>query len=95
VAHDAMQALMSAMRSAPDVIVLDIGMPGGTGFGVLAKLKQSVRTENIPVVVMSNSITPEDEGKVLALGAVAFFRKPVDPETLHLALTRLVAPVRS
>ena len=88
--HDAMQTLMFAIRSEPDVIVLDIGMPGGTGFGVLTKLKQSVRTEGIPVVVMSGSIAPEDEAKVLDLGAVAFFRKPVDPETLHQALSRLV-----
>jgi len=89
-AHDAMQTLMYAINSQPDVIVLDIGMPGGDGFGVLTKLKRSVRTEAIPVVVMSNSVVPEDEAKVLALGAVAFFRKPVDPETLHLALSRLV-----
>ena len=89
-AHDAMQTLMFAIRSEPDVIVLDIGMPGGTGYGVLTRLKQSVRTEGIPVVVMSGSIAPEDEAKVLGLGAVAFFRKPVDPETLHQALSRLV-----
>jgi DNA-binding response OmpR family regulator len=90
-AHDAMQTLMYAINSQPDVIALDIGMPGGNGFGVLTKLKQSVRTEAIPVVVMSNSVVPEDEAKVLALGAMAFFRKPVDPETLHFALLRLVA----
>ena len=85
-----MQTLMIAIRSEPDVIVLDIGMPGGTGYGVLTRLKQPVRTEDIPVVVMSGSIAPEDEAKVLGLGAVAFFRKPVDPETLHQALSRLV-----
>ena len=90
VAHDAMQAMMSAMRGQPDVIVLDIGMPGGTGFGVLTKLKQSIRTESIPVVVVSGSITPEDEAKVLGLGAAAFFRKPVAPETLYAILVRLL-----
>jgi DNA-binding response OmpR family regulator len=90
VAHDAMQALMSAMGGNPDVIVLDIDMPGGTGFGVLTKLKQSVRTAYIPVVVLSNSIAPEDEAKVLSLGATALFRKPVDPDTLHgILLPRL------
>jgi CheY-like chemotaxis protein len=89
-AHDAVQALMSTMRSQPDVIVLDIGMPGGTGFAVLTRLKQSVRTEDIPVVVVSSSIAPEDEAKARALGAVAFFHKPIDPETLHQALSRLV-----
>jgi len=83
VAHDAMQALMSAMRALPDVIVLDIGMPGGTGFGVLTKLKQSVRTEHLPVVVLSGSISPDDEAKALSLGAATFLRKPVDPDVLH------------
>lgn len=89
-AHDAMQALMLAMRSKPDVIVLDISMPGGTGFGALTKLKQSVRTESIPVVVISGSIAAEDEARAIQLGALEFFRKPVDPELLHDTLLRLV-----
>ncbi len=90
VTHDALQVLMSAMRSPPDVIVLDIAMPGGTGFGALAKLKRSFRTESVPVVVVSNSISPEDEKKVLGLGAVAFLRKPVDAETLDATLLRVL-----
>jgi len=92
VAHDAMQALMFAMKSPPpDVIALDIGMPGGTGFEVLKRLRQSSRTEQIPVVVVSGSITGADEAKVAELGAVAFLRKPVDPQILHETLTRAVA----
>ena len=89
VAHDAMQALMFAMRSPhPDVIALDIGMPGGTGFDVLKKLRQSSRTEQIPVVVVSGSITEGEEAQVAELGAVAFLRKPVDAQTLHETLSR-------
>lgn len=89
VAHDAMQALMFAMRPpSPDVIALDIGMPGGTGFQVLEKLRQSSRTEQIPVVVVSGSITEGDEARVLELGAVSFLRKPVEPQALHDALWR-------
>jgi len=90
VAHDAMQALMFAMKlPAPDVIALDIGMPGGTGFEVLKKLRQSSRTGQIPVVVVSGSITEADEARVAELGAAAFLRKPVDPETLHETLARV------
>ena len=90
VAHDAMQALMFAMKAPhPDVIALDIGMPGGTGFEVLKKLRQSSRTEQIPVVVVSGSITEGDEARVAELGAVAFLRKPVDAEVLHQTLTRV------
>jgi len=89
VAHDAMQALMFAMKSPPpDVISLDIGMPGGTGFAVLEKLQQSSRTSQIPVVVVSGSISEADEARVTALGAVAFLRKPADPHVLHETLTR-------
>ena len=89
VAHDAMQALMFAMKAPPpDVIALDIGMPGGTGFEVLKKLQQSSRTGQIPVVVVSGSITEEDEARVAAFGAFGFLRKPVDPQTLHETLSR-------
>ena len=89
IAHDAMQALMFAMRPPPpDVIALDIGMPGGTGFQVLEKLRQSTRTSQIPVVVVSGSITEGDEARVLELGAVAFVRKPADPQALHETLSR-------
>jgi CheY-like chemotaxis protein len=58
---------------------------------VLTQLRQSTPTESIPVMVMSNSITLEAEAKVLDLGALAFFRKPVDPGTLHEALWRLIS----
>lgn len=89
VANDAMQALMFAMKPPhPDVIALDIGMPGGTGFDVLKKLQQSSRTSQIPVVVVSGSISEADEARVAELGAVAFLRKPVDAQTLHETLAR-------
>jgi CheY-like chemotaxis protein len=92
VAHDAMQAVMFAMKSPPpDVIALDIGMPGGTGYEVLKRLRQSSRTGQIPIVVVSGSITEADEARVAELGAVAFLRKPVEPQVLHETLTRAVA----
>jgi DNA-binding response OmpR family regulator len=90
VAHDAMQALMFAMRSQPDAIVLDLGLPGGGGLEVLAKLKRSVRTEAIPVVVVSGSMAPDADVNALAQGAVVFLPKPVDPETLHETLSRIL-----
>jgi CheY-like chemotaxis protein len=91
VAHDSLQALMFAMKPPlPDAITLDIGMPGGTGIEVLKKLMRSSRTGQIPVVVVSGSITESDEAEVLELGAVAFLRKPIDAATLHQALSRAV-----
>jgi CheY-like chemotaxis protein len=88
VAHDAMQALMSAMRSPPDAIVLDIQMPGGTGIEALRKLKTSAKTSSIPVIVLSGSGTSGTPDEVKALGADGFLLKPVDPEALYQALCR-------
>jgi DNA-binding response OmpR family regulator len=90
VAHDAMQALMFAMRSSPDAIMLDIAMPGGTGIDALKKLKMSAKTAQTPVVVLSGSIEPKDEPNVLALGAAAFMRKPPDVDALNELLLKLV-----
>lgn len=92
VAHDAMQALMIAMRSPPDVIVLDIQMPGGTGIEALRKLKCSARTSSIPVVVLSGSVAPDASEAVTALGAAQFLLKPVEPEALYEVLCRVLPP---
>ena len=92
VAHDAMQAFMSAMKSPPDVIVLDLQMPGGTGLAALNRLKQSAKTSQIPVVVLTGSVDLEAAASFKALGATEFLRKPVDPEELYRVLCTLLAP---
>ncbi len=82
-ALDAMQALMFAMRAPlPDLVLLDINMPGGTGLETLKRLKQSAKTAHIPVVVITGSTTPDIEAQARALGAEEFLSKPVDPEAL-------------
>ena len=90
-AHDAMQALMFAMRSpAPELILLDVNMPGGTGVEALRKLKQSVRTWGIPVLVVSGVDDPAMPPRMRELGAADVLPKPVDPERLLDAVNRAV-----
>lgn len=89
-AGDAMQAVMFAIRNAPDVVLLDIQMPGGTGVDALKKLKASVRTSQVPVVVLTGSVGAEEEPTFLAQGAAAFVRKPADADALHETLLRCV-----
>jgi len=91
VALDAMQAVMFAIRAQPSVILLDINMPGGSGFEVLRKLQLSVKTRQIPVVVLSGSHTAEDERRVKELGVTAFLDKPVDLEVLNETLVRVLS----
>ncbi|MEP6992554.1 MAG: response regulator [bacterium] len=85
-AYDAMQATMYAIKQSPDVVLLDINMPGGTGMGVLTKLKASSRTSTIPVIVVSGSTDPAVPKQVEALGAARFLAKPIDPDALLTAV---------
>jgi CheY-like chemotaxis protein len=91
-AYDAMQTMMFAMKSpSPDLIVLDINMPGGTGLDALRKLKASAKTGHIPVVVLSGSIDQSLPQKVKELGADGFLTKPIDPAALTEAIERALA----
>lgn len=89
VAADAMQAVMYAIRETPDAIVLDIGMPGGTGLNALKKLRDNHKTNFIPILVLTGLTDPDLPAKVHELGA-AFARKPMRPAELHPMLMELI-----
>src|SRR5712691_10051806 len=91
-AMDAMQAFMVAQRSAPDAVLLDIQMPGGTGLDTLKRLRTSTKMQNVPVIAMSALPGAEPKTRALALGAVEFFAKPVDFARLRESLARLLEP---
>jgi len=59
-----------------DLILLDLAMPGMSGFEVLACLKESEETAHIPVIFITGSALAEDEAKALSLGAVDYIHKP-------------------
>ena len=86
VAHDSMQAVMTAMRSPADAIVLDIQMPGGTGIEALRRLKASTKTSSIPVLVLSATSDADTVAQAKALGVEVFLLKPIEPDALHRAL---------
>jgi DNA-binding response OmpR family regulator len=90
VAADAMQVAMFAMQSTPDAILLDINMPGGTGVTALKRLKQSVKTSQIPVVVLSGTQDPTIPDTVRELGAQAFLPKPVNLDEVVRVLSGLI-----
>jgi diguanylate cyclase (GGDEF)-like protein len=63
----------------PDLILMDIVMPGLDGFEVCARLKQDDRTRNIPVVFLTARWETSEEARGLELGAVDYIRKPFSP----------------
>jgi two-component system sensor histidine kinase RpfC len=88
-AFDAMQTMMFAIRPpVPDLIILDLNMPGGSGLDALRKLKLSAKTNGTPVVVVSGSTEPGVVEQVMQLGAVSFVGKPIVAEALMIAVRK-------
>jgi CheY-like chemotaxis protein len=89
-AADALQAWMMTIREKPDAIILDINMPGGTGIEVLKRLRMSVKTRNIPVIVASGNSDAEVEGMAKEFGVHEFLHKPIDLDKLCVSLSQLL-----
>ncbi len=70
---------MAAQDPQPDLILMDIVMPGMDGFEVCERLKKDDRTRNIPVVFLTARWETSEEAKGLELGAVDYIRKPFSP----------------
>jgi CheY-like chemotaxis protein len=84
---DAMQAVMFAMKTPhPDLIILDVNMPGGSGVEALKRIRASLKTALVPILVLSGSIDPKMPQTVKALGADGYLSKPVDPKALFEAV---------
>ena len=75
-AHDGVEALEKVRSEQPDLILLDIVLPGIDGFDVLAELKKCDMSHSIPVIIISGRSNPDDEVKGLELGAVDYITKP-------------------
>jgi two-component system, OmpR family, response regulator len=73
----------------PDLIVLDVMMPGTDGPGLLAQLKKDDRFRHIPVVFMTAKAQPRELESFKALGALGVIAKPFDPFTLAAELHAL------
>ncbi|TYT73675.1 two-component system response regulator [Desulfobotulus mexicanus] len=84
VAIDGPTALEHAKASPPDLILLDIMMPGMDGFEVCRRLKQDARTKDIPIVFITAMNEVLDEHKGLALGAVDYITKPFNPAIVRV-----------
>jgi putative two-component system response regulator len=78
------QALKIALADPPpDLILLDVMMPGMSGFEVCQRLKAESSTRKIPVIFVTAMNQVEDEAKGFALGAVDYITKPVSPPIVH------------
>jgi putative two-component system response regulator len=88
VAMDGDSALEAVAEEKPDLVLLDIEMPGIDGYEVFRRLKDDPSTSSIPIVFLSARSDPEDKARGIEMGAVDFITKP-------FTVADLLAKVRS
>ncbi len=82
-AKDGVGALQIAGATPPDLILLDIMMPGLDGFEVCRRLKSDPATAGIPVIFLTSRTEAEDEQRGFELGAVDYISKPISPPVVR------------
>ena len=93
-AEDGETALELARRERPDLILLDVMLPGLDGWEVAAKLRQMPETRDIPILFLTARATTEDEVHGHAVGGIGYISKPFDPAELTATVTATLRRVR-
>jgi len=81
-AWDAVTALTVARKEEPDLIILDLGLPGGDGWVVMERLQTLAPFAMIPIIVVSAQPSEPNAERATVAGAHAFIEKPYELETV-------------
>ena len=87
-ASDAITSLVEARKHEPDLIILDLGLPGGDGFVVMERLKTIPSLAVIPIIVVSARDANANQERAIKAGAKSFLQKPVDNAELLATIRR-------
>jgi two-component system phosphate regulon response regulator PhoB len=95
-AHNGPDALKAAREERPDLVILDLMLPGISGYDVLAELRQRDETRDVGVILLTARREEPDRIRGLTLGADDYLTKPFSPQELSLRvgnlLRRIAAP---
>ncbi len=87
-AHDSIQAIMAANQEKPDLIILDILIPGEDGFSISERLKQVKETRSIPILFLTG--VPGGQRRAYQSGASGYMMKPYEPEALLETVSKVL-----
>lgn len=89
-AADSLSAVSEGRKHQPDLIILDLGLPGGDGFIVLERFRGIPNLAVVPVIVVSARDVRGNKERALAAGARAFLQKPWNDDELLAIIARLL-----
>jgi CheY-like chemotaxis protein len=90
-ASDGPEAVVEATRIQPDLIILDIHMPGLDGFEVIEKLRREKGFTATPIIALTASAMMGDRERAMAAGFTGYITKPIRLEALRAEVERLLA----
>lgn len=90
-AVDAESGMALALAERPDLILMDIQLPGMDGLTATRRLKENPATTAIPIIALTALAMKDDEAKAIAAGCDAYIAKPLRYQELYLAIDTLLA----
>ena len=93
-ASDGADAIQQVDQHTPDILVLDLNLPGLDGYGVISHLRSRPATENIPIIVLTAKGDEDNEVRVFELGADDFLSKPFRARALSARIQAVLARSR-
>ena len=91
---DGLEGLKKAKEESPDLIILDVMLPGLDGYEVCNELRRNPETHSVPILMISAKARQEDKNTGLRLGANDYLAKPVNPSVVLASVTNLL-PART
>ena len=92
---DGPSGIEEAARLRPDIILLDIQLPGLDGYAVARALRQNPALDAIPIVAVTSYAMPGDREKALEAGCTGYLEKPIDPDTFVDSIEHFLPPKES
>ena len=90
ISSDGQEALNKMSGKKPDLILLDIMMPGMSGFDFLKIVRKDKKFKQVPVIMVSAKVDAKDKKKALEMGAADYVVKPVDIENITEIVERVL-----
>lgn len=90
-AHDGQEALMQAKEHHPDLILMDMSMPGINGWEAVMQLRKKEKFRQTPIIAVTAHTSKQDEERAYAIGCNVHVSKPFDVEALLDVIARFLA----
>ena len=89
-ARNGEKGIALAAQAAPDLILLDIQLPGMDGYTVAEELRKNPGIANIPIIAVTSYAMTGDRERILEAGCTSYIEKPINPDTFHMEITQFL-----